>query len=215
MPSPLDQLIPAIVAYVEAHEGYVTKTKLLKLLYLIDLEYYRTNRETLTSFHWRYLHLGPWAAEFDPLLDSLRNTDKIRERQSSRLEHDTKFLGAYDTVDLRRLFKSYVEESIVKSVLDTWGEKTTAEILDHVYFHTEPMECGVRSEPLDFSIVPPGPPTLYKRSSSGKSSSEIAALRKSFEAKKLKDSTTSFEFRPPNYDEEFRIGLEKLESGDV
>src|SRR6266849_3614938 len=66
-----DKLIVAIVTWVVDQESYVTKTKLLKLLYLFDVEYYRAHRQTFTGFSWKFFHLGPWAAEFDPTLDGL------------------------------------------------------------------------------------------------------------------------------------------------
>jgi hypothetical protein len=44
-------LIPAILTYVRDKEGFATKTKLLKLLYLLDLEAYRETRQTLTGFN--------------------------------------------------------------------------------------------------------------------------------------------------------------------
>lgn len=37
----LKNLIAAVVSYVTEHGGYITKTKLLKLLYLFDVEYYQ------------------------------------------------------------------------------------------------------------------------------------------------------------------------------
>ena len=40
----LSNLILSIVSYVKDRGGYVTKTKLIKFLYLIDVEYYRKNR---------------------------------------------------------------------------------------------------------------------------------------------------------------------------
>jgi hypothetical protein len=215
MSSDLSKLIPTLVAYVNARGGYVTKTRLLKLLYLIDLEYYRSHNATVTDFTWRYLHLGPWAAEFDPILEDLRKTNALQERQSTHSDFETKYFQSESSPNLRPLFSSYAEESIAKNVLDLWGDRTTAEILDHVYFHTEPMEFGIRSERLDFSKVAPNPPPIYKRTPSGKTSAEIAAMRKAFEAKKTHAVQPQFEFRAPQYDEEFRTGMAKLESGDV
>ena len=37
----VDNLIPAIVTWIAEHDSYATKTKLLRLLYLFDVEYYR------------------------------------------------------------------------------------------------------------------------------------------------------------------------------
>ena len=64
-PTVIDNLIPAVVTWVVEHDSYVTKTKLLKLLYVFDVEYYR-HRSTFTGFGWKFFHLGfcqmAWAA---------------------------------------------------------------------------------------------------------------------------------------------------------
>src|ERR1700730_1177960 len=69
----IEKLMAAIVTWVVGQGSYVTKTKLLKLLYLFDVEYYRAHRQTFTGFGWKFFHLGPWAAAFDPALDQLVN----------------------------------------------------------------------------------------------------------------------------------------------
>src|SRR4051794_32036482 len=72
-------LIAAIISFVKQKGSYVTKTKLLKLLYLFDIEYYRVHRRTFTGFSWKYFHLGPWAAEYDPTLDGLLASGALNE----------------------------------------------------------------------------------------------------------------------------------------
>ena len=46
MSNPLAKLITAVVWYVTEREGYITKTKLLKLLYLSDVEFYPAHGNT-------------------------------------------------------------------------------------------------------------------------------------------------------------------------
>ena len=102
----------------------------------------------------------------------------------------------------------------MRCVLDTWAERTTGEILDHVYFRTEPMEEAIRNEKLDFSKIPCEHPLAYKRSASGRSPREIEKLRAEFkrraEAEKLQ-SVTPFEFTPPSYDQEYEQAILKLD----
>src|SRR5438552_11067713 len=86
------QLIPAMVSYINDHDGYVTKTKLLKLLYLFDVEFYRTHRRLFTGFGWKFFHLGPWAREFDPVLTELILEGVLLQVESAKQEYDTKFL---------------------------------------------------------------------------------------------------------------------------
>jgi hypothetical protein len=216
MKNTVNELIVAIVLYVTEHSGYVTKTKLLKLLYLFDIEFYRAHGTTFTGFQWKYFHLGPWTGEFDPLLSGLVSHGNLVERASERSEFDTKFLLPGERVDLRKPFDNYRDEAILKSILDIWGPSTTSEILDYVYFRTEPMEYGVRNEKLDFTRVLPEVPGIYKRSASNKTAKEIRSLRKEFNQKIVdRLSRQSFQFTPPRYDDEFLSAMDKLDAGNL
>ncbi len=218
MNSELKRIIPAMVSYVNDHSGYMTKTKLLKLIYLFDVEYYRANRKTFTGFTWKFFHLGPWAREFDPILDELVGTGVLLEGQSTRPEYDTKFLRTDSPHDFSPLFASFREESPLRTVLSTWAQSSTGEILDYVYFRTEPMEHGIRNEPLDFSVIPEDRPEKYNRPASGISAKQVAKMKQEFanrvgalqESRAAKD----FEFTPPRYDDEFETAMAKLDAAD-
>lgn len=206
------QLIPAIVSYVNEHGGYVTKTKLLKLLYLFDVEHYRIHGKTFTGFSWKFFHLGPWAKEYEEALQILVAQDDLIETESTRPEFETKFYRASETHDIERLFTSIKDWAALKLVLDRWSESTTGEILNYVYFRTEPMEHGTRNEPLDFRTIQAESPPKYSRSSSGKTPREVEALRRKFReeiANRVRETRTAF--TPPRYDEEFFEALSKLE----
>ncbi len=215
-PGPRD-LIPAIVSYVVQRGSYVTKTKLLKLLYLCDVEYYRIFRRLLTGFQWKFFHLGPWTREFDPLLKELIASGVLAESRS-RTEFETRLLETFEEFELAKIFGTLREETPVKRVLDRWAESSTGEILDYVYFYTEPMEHGIRNEPLDFTSIAEQAPSTYTRQASGKTPKEIAALRKRFQeelAKRRAEARKDFAFTPPRYDEEFIRALIKLDSNSL
>jgi hypothetical protein len=216
MNSLLTQLVVAIVSYVTENGGYMSKTKLLKLLYLFDVEFCRAHGKTFTGFQWKYFHLGPWTGEFDPLLDKLITQGSLTEHFVERPDFDAKFLRSSEPSNLRKPLDNYKDEAILKSVLDTWGPRTTGEILDYVYFRTEPMEHGVRNENLDFSRVLQQVPETYMRPASNKTAGEIKALRREF-GKKIATqlSSPAFQFTEPRYDEEFRVAMEKLDAGDL
>jgi len=209
-------LLLAIVSYVTEHDGYVTKTKLLKLVYLFDVEFYRVHGKTFSGFQWRYYHLGPWTGEFDPLLDQLVSRGEITENVLERADYDAKYLRSASQADLKRPFDSYKDEAILKNLLDTWGPRPTGEILDFVYFRTEPMENGTRSENLDFSSVPQEAPHAYRRAASKKTSGEIMRLRREISQKiATREPSPTFQFTEPKYDEEFHAAVEKLDSGEL
>jgi hypothetical protein len=211
----VDNLIAAIATWIAERDSYATKTKLLKLLYLFDVEYYRQHRRTFTGFGWKFFHLGPWAAEYDPALSGLLAHGILSEQCSGSSQYDLAFYGPGERVDTRRAFTSVKDESILLEVLKRWGTRTTGEILNYVYFQTEPMEAGIRNQPLDFSLIPTERPAVYSRSSSGKSPSDIRKLRAKFErlqAEKKANQQRPFTFTPPKYDEEYFEAMAKLQT---
>jgi hypothetical protein len=210
----IEKLIAAIVTWVVGAGSYVTKTKLLKLLYLFDVEYYRAHRQTFTGFGWKFFHLGPWAAEFDPVLDGLV-AKGILSQQPSNKEFEAAFYKADERIDPREPFSNVKDEYILRGVLKMWGARSTGEILDYVYFQTAPMETGIRNALLDFSVIQPGKPAAYSRSSSGKTKAEIQKLRTKFEAEQAQRKASQnqpFAFTPPKYDEEYLNAMAKLET---
>jgi hypothetical protein len=212
------ELIPAMVSYINDHDGYVTKTKLLKLLYLFDVEFYRVHRRLFTEFNWKFFHLGPWTREFDPVIDDLVAQNVLVQIESTKSEYDTKFFRAESPSDFTHFFSSFKEEAPLRSVLNTWGDRATGEILDFVYFRTEPMEHGIRNEPLDFSLIPEEAVEKYHRSSSGKSTREIANAKKQWTARiqalEKPASEKRFNFTPPRYDDEFMNTISKLDAAE-
>jgi hypothetical protein len=210
----IEKLIAAIVTWVVGEGSHVTKTKLLKLLYLFDVEYYRAHRQTFTGFGWKFFHLGPWAAEFDPALEGLLAKGILSQQQSSK-EFETVFYQPDARIDPREPFSNVKDEYILRGVLKMWGTRSTGEILDYVYFQTAPMEAGIRNAPLDFSVIQPERPTAYSRSSSGKTKAEIQKLRTKFEAEQAQRKASQsqpFAFTPPKYDEEYLNAMAKLET---
>src|SRR5260370_4305738 len=135
----VDNLIPEIVTWIAEQDSYATKTKLLKLLYWFDVEYYRQHRHTFTGFGWKFFHLGPWAAEYDPALSGLLAHGVLFEQRSNSSEYDTAFYKPGERVETRRAFVNVKDQSILLAALKRSGTRTTGETLTYVYFHTEPL----------------------------------------------------------------------------
>ena len=215
----IKDLLIAIVCYINEHDGYVTKTKLLKLVYLFDVEFYRLNRHLFTGFNWKFFHLGPWTREFDPIVDEIVRNGALLETQSARSEYDTRFFKTESRLDFSSLFPTFRDETALRVVLNTWGDRSTGEILDYVYFRTEPMEHGIRNEALDFSVIPEDRPEKYVRSSSGTPSRQITAMRKEFAERiaslQERQGEKRFQFTPPQYDDEFVNAMAKLDVADA
>ena len=68
----------AILTRIDEKDGTANKTKLLKLLYPADVEYFRSRGETITGFDWICYLYGPWTEEYDDLLRQLETEGAIR-----------------------------------------------------------------------------------------------------------------------------------------
>jgi len=212
MHSNLSKLIFYIVSYINEHESYVTKTKLLKILYLFDVEYYRLTGEIFTGFDWKYFHLGPWTQEYDDLLDTLISQDSLRVSSGSK---GNEFFSTYEKVELGNLFGSFKEERPLTRVLKSWAEESASSILDYVYFQTEPMQSGKRYKRLDFTTVPREEVSLFRLDSSSKSQAQIQAIKEEVKEKLdilKKSHKRGFKVEnKPRYDEVFFNAIEELE----
>ncbi len=126
----------------------LTRTKLVKLVYLIDVARAEGLGRTLTGLRWRFLHYGPYAPELGAMLEELEGRGAIF---GGSLGGATLYRGARDVPDADNWPASICMS--VDRVVDDWAGSELNKLLDHVYFHTTPMQGVQRGEELDFSLV--------------------------------------------------------------
>ncbi len=124
-------------------------TRLVKLLYLLDVEHYRRFGRRFTDLDWVFYHYGPYAFELENILG-----------QSAMEREEIPLAGGKMIKRLKRPEESpepdrldYKAEGIVGALLRDWGTVDLRELLDHVYFETEPMLHATRGDRLDFSSI--------------------------------------------------------------
>ena len=120
-----------------------SKTKLLKLIYLADVFFYRKQRVKLVDINWVYYLYGPWSKKFDDALGSF----------------DIEKNGDFTKISIPFSFpppkKPTLEQktAISKSV-SRFSKEDLNDILNYVYFETEPMiNAQKRGESLDFETI--------------------------------------------------------------
>ena len=153
--------LPALVGYIvaRARERRVTlnRLRLVKLLYLVDVENVRTRRRAVTGVRWVFADFGPHSDELDGVLEQLeRGTALYRALQEDAPDGEDWVSGTRRTVD---------------SVVERFAALPPNVLLDHVYFHTGPMAGVRRGAALDLdrarddagprralALRPPAPP---------------------------------------------------------
>jgi hypothetical protein len=208
--------IRSLVAYLISRltdiEASFGKTKLVKLLYLIDVEFYKLRSRKLTSFDWIFYHYGPYAPAIDDVLTQLE-LDIPQEDIRTTAGYRAKIFKA-PKEDLDTEFEekaSSLEKSVVERVLREWGLEELNPLLSYVYFHTEPMKDAHRGEVLDFSKITH--PSVDIKATKVPTVSH-KELRDSFLQIKGKRSLLNYEsLNPkPRIDEVFASSLANLEA---
>ena len=150
---PLSTLIPYLVSELEDMESSFGKTKMVKLLYLIDVEYYRRYSTTLTGLKWKFYHYGPYAAEIDTALTRLDLEIPSEDTLTARGHRAVIFKSQGGAADKFEDTIPIKEKRVVDRIIKAWGMEDLNPLLNYVYFHTEPMAKAKRGDALDFSSI--------------------------------------------------------------
>jgi len=209
----LEVLIPGVLTYLRSNGGSATKTKLLKLLYLLDIESFRDNHETLTRFDWIFYLYGPWTPQYDEVLDQLVAAGKIQLNHSDRGDKEAVFVNATVAVELSTVFPHIKDELRARRILEIWRDRPLGELLDYVYFHTAPMREAERGDPLSFEmILNEESPVDYRRIPSSSSPEELKKKRKRFLAAIASaPKVVSGHFVEPTYGDDYWTAIETME----
>ena len=65
--------------FVSKTKGYITKTQLVKFLYLADLYSVKWTGKQLTELDWYYYHFGPWHESIDIALNQMEGKEIFQQ----------------------------------------------------------------------------------------------------------------------------------------
>jgi hypothetical protein len=120
-----------ITLYILAHARNVTKTKLSKLLFLIDDLYRSQTGDYLTEFIYIKYFNGPYPRGFEDFLNDLSTQELIHFR-----EHETDIGTRYYTVELgskvQKTDLDSVEQTFVDTVLEQYSTLPTSDIVENI-----------------------------------------------------------------------------------
>lgn len=154
----LRSLIAHLVARARDAGVTLNQTKLVKLLYLVDVERVTRGQRPLTGLRWRFFHYGPYALELPETLAQMERRELVT-RSYQRATLYASAPGAPDGEDWPPATRRAID-----TVVRRYVPMELNELLDHVYFHTAPMVDARRGDWLDLERaaqssrgVPPAP----------------------------------------------------------
>ena len=173
-------LIKKILEEAEKRGISVGRVRLVKLLYLLEVEYYRLYQKRLTSLKWRFYHYGPYPLEIEEMFGSPELEEEEINLSEDRIFHKLKIM-------VREPEEKYMEpeiERLIRRVVEEWGGLDLRYLLDYVYFETEPMIGAEQGDILDFSKTIPWQKT---KTGSIKQTNKMPALGRIKNRKKLEE----------------------------
>ncbi len=152
-------LIGAIAHLAESRDGRLTKIRLVKFLYLLDLYAVQAGGSPVTRWPWAFVHYGPYCRESTDAIDAAEKYGfLVADAYESRFrDEDFKLYrtGPKATEDQSQSVLSRLPlhvNSSLNAAVRRWHDDTY-DLLDHVYFHTAPMRGAKPGQILSFTNV--------------------------------------------------------------
>lgn len=151
-----NQAILSILREARDVDMSLTRTALVKFVYLLDvLSAEESEGRTWTEWKWKFHHFGPWTAQALQSIDYLASQSLIEAEEGTSRRGDNDYclytLPTWKTVSsLEQLGVSPdVRLRLVQHIKNF--ATNIPDLLNFVYFKTEPMMDAVPGQVLDFS----------------------------------------------------------------
>jgi hypothetical protein len=127
----------------------ISTIRLIKMLYLIDLDYFIRHSKILTGIDWYYYSFGPY---FFDVGDILRSASI--DLDASEIATSSGVGFTYKSLEEQDISKDvdFATEQQINRILKKWALEDTRAILDFVY-KTAPIKHGKQGNKLDFSLT--------------------------------------------------------------
>jgi hypothetical protein len=190
--SQLRQVVLRFVQAVADRGASLPKIKLVKLLYLLDLDAWKRHGAPATGLDWLFFHYGPYAPDLEPVLERAEGVYfhriELPRLQTQRLASTVHRLGQQEVPVENELVYLYrpiaglpdepIEDAAVSDlagrVTQRWASEDTDSILAFVYA-TQPIARGRRYWPIDWNLEPREPGIFGNRARHFVLSSDLRA----------------------------------------
>ena len=141
------RLLLYIIDQLQDMEAPISTIRLIKFLYLIDLEYYGLNYQTLTGINWIKYYHGPY---FFELPEIIRASGLDLETEEVKTEHGLgKTFRVYEEHDISTVVPFRIKV-LIDDTLKRWAYEEIDDLLTYVY-DTAPVKYSEHRQQLDFT----------------------------------------------------------------
>lgn len=153
----IGRLLGALAILAGQRGGRLTKIRLVKFLYLLDLYWAQAEKRTRTNWPWVFVHYGPYCRESTDAIDLAVKNGYLSAQafESNFSDEDYRLYGpghkvSDADVDGAMDAMPIHVSSRLRSAVKRWYDDTYG-LLDYVYFRTGPMKQARPGERLSFA----------------------------------------------------------------
>ena len=148
----MENKLRSIVRYIVKNYPYpdeLTKTRITKLVYLIDWENIKKNNKQITDINWYFDHYGPYVSD---VLDEADKDDCVRIESTISNFGTIKYIVRPKIDKTELIYSNLTDEeiSIIDKVIQDTKSFSWNKFIDYVY-STEPIKESNRYNSLDLN----------------------------------------------------------------
>jgi uncharacterized protein YwgA len=137
-----NDILDGIILYIVTKlRGGASRTRIVKLLYLIDYFSSKKLGSKITKVNYNYYYYGPYSPVIADKIQELKSKGVLVESEVENSFGEKSFL--YDVVkpkkDLKDLLKDSKKTGIIDEVIEKYGQMNFKQLLEFVY-STPPVE---------------------------------------------------------------------------
>lgn len=148
----MENKLRSIVRYIVKNYPYpdeLTKTRITKLVYLIDWENIKKNNKQITDINWYFDHYGPYVSD---VLDEADKDDCLRIESTISNFGTLKYIVRAKVDKTKLIYNNLTDDeiSIIEKVIQDTKAFSWNRFIDYVY-STEPIKESDRYNSLDLN----------------------------------------------------------------
>lgn len=204
----VESLLPYVAEQLIILEAPCSTIRLIKYLYLIDIEFYKKHKRTLTEIEWVRYKFGPYFFAMPTIMKSslgFEYIEKPNENGFSRTFRPTKHNDISRIVD-------FSTEKMIQKIIEKWANVKLDELLKHVY-DTGPMKAAEYCKPLNFLTLDEQVKVVQRQWHIRLNSEDSIIIQTLLEHRKKDTSTQKMQYDDLYY-EAIEV-MEKEESSDA
>jgi len=155
------EIIRRFIKYAGADgDGRIPKTKLAKLLYLLDFSWYYDNLDSVSGLQYRRIAQGPVPDEFFRVIDEMYDTEEI----DIKVRGKAMMISLNEELDpVNNNLLSEAQDKRLREIAAQWKTANTQTIVDYTHSQLPWSYCGP-SELIPYdAIIQEDPDHVYQR----------------------------------------------------